>query len=194
MRINRPGGAAALVSAALATVIAAACLVGPAGAAPSGASSSSSSSPAPTPSSAVQARKQKAAADKALTDLNQRIELETAQVHDLSAAADRARERYVAQVLVQRDAARQERAAIAAQQRAQADYEAARHKFVQMITYSFQYGDSPATHEAAALFTAMRPSEVLSTLQLAQIVDQNQTVVVDRMTTALARKKAAEQS
>ncbi len=189
MRINRPGGRAGLLGAALVTAIAVAGLVGPASAAPP-----ATPSPTSTPGSVAEAQKQKAAADKALADLDRRIEIETAQVHDLSAAADRAREQYVAQVLVQQDAARQERAAIAAQQQAQADYDTARRKFVQMITYTFQYGDSPATYEAAALFTATRPSDVLNTLELAQIADRNQTVVVAAMTTALAQKKAAEQA
>jgi cell wall-associated NlpC family hydrolase len=163
-------------------------LAGPATAAPVPAPT-----PAPNPTSLTQAQRQKTAADRAVADLTTRIKQETRQLAALSAAADRARQRYAAQVLAQRDAAAQVRAAQQVQQQAQRDYDQAHAQFVQLLVYTYEQDNSPVANSAYALLTASDPSQVLDALEMAQLADDHQAAVVHALRSALAQKAAAGQ-
>lgn len=153
-----------------------------------------SAAPSVDPAALAAAEKRAAQASQQLAALNRRIAHQTKQVRALSAAADKARARYSSQLLARQQAAQDARSAAIARQQAQAAYDEAHRRFVEMIRGSVVEMANPAADTAYAVLTADSPGDVMDALQLGQIAEENQAGVVDDMTAALGRRAAADQA
>src|SRR4051794_12313072 len=153
---------------------------------------SSTAAPPPLPGALTAAQEEKEAADQAVARADARIAAGTRRLHALSARADQAAGAYSAQVVARQQAAQQTQAATAARQQAQAEYDRAHARFVQLIRSSVEQTSNPVADFAYLVFTADSPGAVLDALQLGRLASENSATVVGDMDAAVQRKAAAE--
>jgi len=146
------------------------------------------------PSVVASAEKQARDANQKLADLSRRIPAQTRHLHALARAADRARARYSAQLDAVAQAGEQVRSATAVREQTERDYQLAHARFIEMVRGGVMESGNPVADTAYAVFNADSPDAVIDALAVGQIVRSNESGLVDDLTAAVGRRRAAEQA
>ena len=146
------------------------------------------------PSAVASAEKQARDANQKLSTLSRRITAQTRRVHALAQAADHARARYSAQLEAVAQAGEQARTATAIREQAERDYDLAHARFIQMVRGGVMESGNPVADTAYAVFNADSPDAVIDALEVGSIVRANESGLVDDLTAAVGRRRAAEKA